>query len=54
MDIVTEDADYHIDTLTNRENVRETLKEMAADYVILSNERYDKWHTQLIAAIEKV
>ena len=54
VDIVTEDADYHIDTLTNRENVRETLKEMAGDYVSLSNERYDKWHTQLIAAIEKV
>lgn len=54
VDIVTEDADYHIDTLTNRKNVRETLKEMAAEYVSLSNERYDKWHTQLIAAIEKV
>lgn len=54
VDIVTDDADYHIDTLANRENVRETLKEMAADYVSLSHERYDKWHTQLLAAIEKV
>ncbi len=54
VDIVTEDADYHIDTLTNRENVREMLKEMADDYVGLSHERYDKWHRQLIAAIEKV
>lgn len=54
VDIVTEDADYHIDTLTNRENVRGALKEMATDYVSLFNERYDKWYAQLLTAIKKV
>ena len=54
IDIVTEDAEYGINTVTNPDQVKEALAEMAESYVSVENEKYQKWRSKVIEAFEKV
>lgn len=53
IELVTEDSDYHIDTIINAENQKEALCEMAEKYIALNPTDYDKWHQKIVEAIEK-
>lgn len=52
IELITEDTDYHIDTLTNAENQKEALLEMAEKYIALNPADYDLWYQNIIEAIK--
>lgn len=53
IELVTEDTDYHIDTIINTENQKEALLEMAEKYIALNPGDYAKWLKTISEAIEK-
>ena len=53
MDLITEDADYHIDTIKNSEKQKEALYEMAKSYIALNPSDYDRWVENIIKIIGK-
>ncbi len=44
---VTEDDNYNINTITNEENQREALLEMAEKYISLNPSDYEKWKSAI-------
>ena len=52
--IVTEDRNYHINTIENPEGQKEALKRMVSDYVRIYPEDYAKWKTQICEAMDKI
>lgn len=48
IDIITEEAENNINTISNDDHVRESLAEMAADYAALTGEGYQKWKNKII------
>lgn len=42
-EFITEDVNYHIDTIVNEEHQKEALLKMAEDYVNLDKQSYEKW-----------
>ena len=52
--IVTEDKNYHINTIENHENQKEALRSMVADYVKLNPADYSDWEMQLMREINKI
>lgn len=51
--IITEDDNYHIDTVANAEKQLQALSKMAEDYISLNPADYDKWKSQILSAMEK-
>lgn len=51
IDLVTEDADYNINTIQNSENQRETLFATAKKYVSVEPARYREWIGKVAEAI---
>lgn len=47
IDIVTEDEQYHIDTVKNAERQKEELIKMAEEYISLNREDYKKWENEI-------
>jgi len=54
IEIVTEDKNYHINTIENHDNQKEALRSMVADYVKLNPADYSDWEMQLIREINKI
>ena len=51
IDIVTEDADFNINTIQNDDNQREALEKMAEDYIYLNPPDHQKWLAEVVSAI---
>ena len=51
IDIVTEDDNYHIDTIRDEDGQREALRKMAADFVSIDPAEYQKWEGEVLQAI---
>ena len=51
VDLITEDRNYHIDTLTNKENQRSELHNMTVKYCNLKPDEYAKWKEQILKLI---
>ena len=49
--LVTEDQDYNINTLSNEDNQRDLLHEMASGYCALNPDDYDIWLQEIIYAM---
>lgn len=54
VEIVTEDKNYHINTIENHDNQKEALRSMVADYVKLNPSDYSDWEMQLMREINKI
>lgn len=54
IDIVTEDKEYNIDTITDRENQREELEKMADALIKLKPAVYSEWLHEVEAAIQRL
>ena len=52
--IVTEDGNYHIDTIQNPDNQREALWKMTSDFIKMNPAGYDKWKEDILQAIKKL
>lgn len=52
-EIVTEDDNYHIDTITNAEDQKQALLAMASDYIKMNPKDYENWKTGILSAVEK-
>lgn len=53
IDLLTEDKEYHIDTIRNEDGQKQALKKMADDYVGLYSDFYDKWKKKILSGMEK-
>ncbi|MBR1633527.1 MAG: recombinase family protein [Lachnospiraceae bacterium] len=53
VDIVTEDEQYHIDTVENEDEQKEALLTLAKDYIALNPADYDKWVTEIKREIDR-
>lgn len=54
VEIVTEDRNYHINTIENHEDQKEALRRMVADYVKLNPDDYSDWEMLLMREINKI
>lgn len=54
IEIVTEDRNYHINTIKNPEHQKESLRSMVADYVKLDPADYSDWRMQIYKEINKI
>ena len=54
IDIVTEDKEYNIDTITNRDDQRAELGDMADALVRLKPSAYTAWEREVERAIQKI
>ena len=52
--LITEDDNYHINTVVNNEMQLQALLKMADDYIALNPADYDTWKKQIVAAMEKI
>ena len=48
--IVTEDDNYHIDTIRNEDRQTEALKKMAEDYILMNPNGYETWRREILLA----
>lgn len=53
VDILTEDPDYRIDTLTNADGQKEQLLRMADNFISLDPEDFSHWKSEIAAAVDK-
>jgi DNA invertase Pin-like site-specific DNA recombinase len=53
VDLVTEDPQYQIDTVTDPDHQREALMKMADDYVKIDPDSYEVWKRKVIEGIDK-
>lgn len=51
--LITEDDNYHIDTVTNEEMQLQALSKMADDYIALNPSDYRSWKDNIINAMAK-
>ena len=51
IDLITEDKDYNINTIINRENQREALLSAAQKYISVEPQRYIEWVKKIEAKI---
>ena len=54
IEIVTEDDNYHIDTIINADNQKQALSAMASDYIKMNPKDYENWKTGILSAVEKI
>lgn len=54
IDIVTEDEQFNIDTITNEDHQREALIKMAEDYIYLNPPDHHRWLSGVVSAIENL
>lgn len=54
VDIISEDGDMRIDTITNPKQQRQALQKMADDYVALNASAYQEWEGKLREAMNKI
>ena len=48
--IVTEDDNYHIDTIKNEDQQAEALLKMATDYIKMNPKGYSSWRDEVLRA----
>ena len=53
IELITEDEDYHIDTIRNAENQKEDLYDMAESYIALNPSDFSKWYENITKIIGK-
>ena len=53
VDIITDDSEYGINTVENEDQVREALADMAANYVSVETDKYQKWKSKVMEAVQK-
>ena len=53
VDIITDDSEYGINTVENEDQVREALADMAANYVSIETDKYQKWKSKVMEAVQK-
>lgn len=51
VDIITEDVDFNINTITNEDGQREALIKMADDFIYLNPPDHMKWLEEIVVAI---
>lgn len=54
IDIVTEDDNYHIDTIKNADNQKQALSAMASDYIKMNPRDYEDWRKEILTAVGKI
>ncbi len=54
VDIVTDDDQFNIDTITNQDHQREALIKMAEDYIYLNPPDHHRWLSGVVSAIENL
>lgn len=52
MEVITEDDNYHIDTIKNAEDQKQALKKMSDDFIRLDNKAYQDWKKKIMAKID--
>lgn len=52
MEVITEDDNYHIDTIQNAEHQKQALKKMSDDFIRLDINAYEEWKKKVRAGIE--
>ena len=52
MEVITEDDNYHIDTIKNAEDQKQALKKMSDDFIRLDNKAYQNWKKKIMAKID--
>ena len=53
VEIITEDDNYHIDTIVNEDDQRQALITMAEDYIKLNPDDYKSWEHEILQAVSK-
>ncbi len=51
VDILTDDSQFNINTITNEERQREALEKMAEDYIYLNPPDHQRWLSKVVSAI---
>ncbi len=51
VDIVTDDSQFNINTISNADHQREALEKMAEDYIYLNPPDHQRWLSEVISAI---
>ena len=54
IEIVTEDMNYHINTIVNMENQKEALRSMVRDYARLNLNDYENWKMTILDSIARL
>ena len=54
VEIVTEDEQYHIDTIKNVDNQKQALSAMAFDYIKMNPKDYEDWRKEILVEVRKI
>lgn len=54
IEIVTEDEQYHIDTIKNADSQKQALSAMASDYIKMNPKDYEDWRKEILAEVRKI
>ena len=54
VDIITDDSQFNINTITDEDNQREALRKMAEDYIYLNPPDHQKWLSSVVSAITEI
>lgn len=52
LEVVTEDDNYHMDTIENREHQKQALKKMSDDFIRLDIKSYEDWKKKVLDGME--
>ena len=52
VEIMTEDDNYHIDTIRDADHQKEAMKKMAADFIQMNPNAYQTWEKNLLRAVK--
>ena len=54
MEVITEDDNYHIDTIANAEDQKQALKKMSEDFIRLDNKAYQEWKKKIMEKVDAI
>lgn len=54
IEIVTEDEQYHIDTIKNADSQKQALSAMASDYIKMNPKDYEDWKKGILIEVRKI
>ena len=54
IEIVTEDEQYHIDTIKNADSQKQALSAMASDYIKMNPTDYEDWKKGILIEVRKI
>lgn len=52
LEVVTEDDNYHMDTIENREHQKQALRKMSDDFIRLDIKAYEDWKKKVMHGME--